>query len=71
MSSSSAPQYLPAGPWKKSSFCAESGCVEVALRADAIGVRDSKRNDSPVLSFTRDEWDAFVLGVKRGEFDLT
>jgi len=48
----------------------ESGeCVEVAVGPDAIGVRDSKEDASPVLTFTRPEWDAFVRGVKAGEFD--
>ena len=56
--------------WRKSSFCGASACVEVSLSAGDVGVRDSKRADSPVLSFTRDEWNAFVLGVKSGEFDV-
>lgn len=70
MSSSSARESLPDALWKRSSFCAADGCVEVAVRPDAIGVRDSKDGASPVLSFNRQEWEAFVLGVKRGEFDL-
>jgi hypothetical protein len=35
-----------------------------------VHVRDSKRPDGPVLSFTPSEWRAFVTGVKSGEFDL-
>ncbi|MGV9773494.1 DUF397 domain-containing protein, partial [Streptosporangium sp. NPDC003464] len=31
-------------------------------------VRDSKDQDGPVLFFTGAEWDAFVGGVKLGEF---
>ncbi len=57
------------GAWTKSSFCGEASCVEVAVAQQAVGVRDSKIADSPVLSFTRDEWTAFVAGVKNGEFD--
>lgn len=56
--------------WKKSTFCSASTCVEVSLTSEEIGVRDGKRADSAVLSFTRNEWVAFVLGVKSGEFDL-
>ena len=56
--------------WRKSSFCGASSCVEVSLSPGEIGVRDGKRADSAVLSFTRDEWVAFVQGVKNGEFDL-
>jgi hypothetical protein len=33
-------------------------------------MRDASKPDSPVLAFTPAEWDAFVLGVKDGEFDL-
>lgn len=62
----------PAGPWKKSSFCGESGCVEVAVSPTGVHVRDSKqeRASDSVLQFTADEWRAFVAGVKSGEFDL-
>jgi hypothetical protein len=34
-----------------------------------IVMRDSKKPDGPVLYFTEAEWDAFVAGVKDGEFD--
>jgi len=44
--------------------------VEVAGTPTAIGVRDSKDPSGPVLVFTRSEWQAFVAGVKTGEFDL-
>ena len=34
-----------------------------------FGVRDSKNNGvGPVLKFTKPEWDAFILGVKDGQF---
>ena len=42
----------------------------VAGTPTAIGVRDSKDPSGPVLVFTRSEWQAFVAGVKTGEFDL-
>lgn len=41
------------------------------MRGDEIALRDSKLPDSPVLTYTRDEWRAFVAGVKDGEFDLS
>jgi len=56
--------------WKRSSRCASSGCVEVAMGGDAVHVRDSKRADSPVLSFDMDEWRAFTAGVAAGEFTV-
>ncbi len=33
-------------------------------------MRNSGDPDGPKLYFTEAEWDAFVLGVKDGEFDL-
>lgn len=47
-----------------------SNCVEVARLPDgAVGVRDSKDRDGPVLRFTREEWAAFLEGAMSGEFD--
>jgi uncharacterized protein DUF397 len=54
--------------WKKSSRCSGNACVEVAKVEDSYLIRDSKRPDSAPLSFTRDEWIAFVQGVHAGEF---
>jgi hypothetical protein len=57
--------------WIKSSLSFSNGnCVEVAdLPGGGIGVRDSKDADGPVLRFTSGEWDAFLGGVRNGEFD--
>jgi hypothetical protein len=45
-------------------------CVEVTgLTGGLIRVRDSKRPRGAVLGFTPAEWDAFVGGVRNGEFD--
>jgi Domain of unknown function (DUF397) len=60
--------------WRKSSYSGSGGgnCVEVArFPASGIAVRDSKDPDGPRLVFTPDEWQAFVAGVKTGEFDLS
>ena len=45
-------------------------CVQVAIRPDGIGVRDSKHPSGATLRFTPTEWKAFIAGVKAGEFDL-
>ena len=55
--------------WQKSSYCGNSACVEVAVTSDAILVRDARNPQIPPLVFTTEEWDAFVKGVKAGEFD--
>ena len=61
--------------WMKSSLSMHNGsCVEVAGLADEIAdeiirVRDSKNPSGGVLAFTHAEWDAFLGGVRNGEFD--
>jgi hypothetical protein len=65
------PTETTASMWIKSSLSYGNGnCVEVAgLSGDVIMVRDSKNAKGPVLGFTAGEWDAFVGGVRNGEFD--
>jgi Domain of unknown function (DUF397) len=55
-----------------SSFCSFGNCVEVGRSADdgVVLVRDTKDRAQEALSFTDEEWTAFVAGVKAGEFDF-
>ena len=55
--------------WRKSSRSQFSACVEVRFVGDRVPLRNSRDPDGPVLVFTAREWDAFVAGVKLGEFD--
>lgn len=55
--------------WRKSQCGTEAQCVEVAWDTAGVRIRDSKDPDGPVLRFDWDEWDAFVAGIKDGEFD--
>lgn len=57
--------------WRKSSFSTSGGnCVEVAPLDDGrVAVRNSNHPDSGAVIFTRAEMDAWVKGVKAGEFD--
>jgi len=43
-------------------------CVEVARSADQVLVRHSKDPSGLTLSYTLDEWAAFLDGVSKGEF---
>ena len=43
--------------------------VEVRFCGDCVPLRNSRDPDGPVLVFSAPEWDAFVEGVKLGEFD--
>jgi len=57
--------------FRKSSFCNAGTCVAVAVQTDGtVFVRDTKDDNQPTLAFSRDEWSAFVKGVKHGEFDV-
>ena len=58
--------------WRKSTRSGGQGgnCVEVAELPDGgVAVRDSKHPEGSPLLFTLAEWQAFVGGVKDGEFD--
>ena len=57
--------------WTKSSHSNPNGnCVELAQLADSIiAVRNSRHPSGPALVYTRAEIDAFLIGVKNGEFD--
>ncbi|UKD58564.1 DUF397 domain-containing protein [Amycolatopsis sp. FU40] len=58
--------------WHKASYSKENACVEVGSVPGLVGVRDTKLGaTSPILVFDSAEWDAFVRGIKDGEFDLT
>lgn len=57
--------------WRKSRHSSAQGnCVEVATLPDGgIAMRNSRHPEGPALVYTRAEIDAFLRGVKDGEFD--
>ena len=55
--------------WRKSTAStANSACVEVAFAGGLVLVRNSRDPLGPALSFSRQEWVAFLEGVSNGEF---
>lgn len=56
--------------WRKSTYSESAGCVEVTRLGSLTLVRDSKNPTGPSLRFDAREWNAFLRGVRAGEFDL-
>lgn len=46
-------------------------CVEVKRTHDCVYVKDSKNPTGAVLEFTLEEWEAFIIGVKNDEFNIS
>lgn len=61
---------LTGAQWFKSSFSggSDDNCVEAAFIGVNVAVRDSK-NPAIAQVYDRGEWEAFIAGVKAGEFD--
>jgi hypothetical protein len=71
MTGSLAGRTVAGSTWVKSSLSYANGnCVEVSdLPEGTVGVRNSRDSEGAVLRFTPDEWQAFLGGVRNGEFD--
>jgi hypothetical protein len=57
--------------WIMSSRSTGNGgsCVEARRQDGLIEVRNSKNPAAGTVVFTIEEWDSFLFGAKRGEFD--
>lgn len=64
-----SPNPFAAEGFKLSSTTHKCCCVAVRVRKK-VDIRDTKNPKGPTLSFNKDEWKAFVEGVKNGEFDV-
>ncbi len=58
-------------PWIKAKKSGGNGgsCVEMMRSGEEILVRDSKDPNGPALRFTPAEFDAWLDGARKGEFD--
>jgi uncharacterized protein YbjT (DUF2867 family) len=61
------PPALDQAQWRR---CNNGNCVEVTMLDERVWVRGSQDAGGVVLSFSIDEWSAFLDGAKRGHFDL-
>jgi hypothetical protein len=61
----------PSHVWRRSTASGGGGgnCVEVSITSESVLMRHSRSLHGPVLKFSFEEWDAFLTGVRRGEFD--
>lgn len=51
--------------WRKSSFSADDAeCVEIAFADRAVGVRDSKNQEGPLLAVAPTAWAHLVTAVR-------
>ncbi|MEV6304778.1 DUF397 domain-containing protein [Actinoplanes sp. NPDC051861] len=56
--------------WRKATKSGTSNCVELAkVDGDTVAFRNSRQPDGAVVTYTRAELEAFIDGIKRGEFD--
>jgi hypothetical protein len=59
----------PSLDWRKSTRCESGACVEVALTVDQlVAIRNSTDPDGPVLTFSKDAWNAFMKDIQGGKF---
>ncbi len=56
-------------PWRTAAKSGGGNCVRVTRRNGIIMIADSKHPSGPILSYTLQEFDAFLDGAKKGEFD--
>ena len=57
--------------WIMSSRSTGNGgsCVQARRHAGLIEVRNSKNPEAGTVQFTTEEWDSFLDGARKGEFD--
>jgi hypothetical protein len=56
--------------WQKAQSSTNNGqCVEIASVVGKVAIRDSKDPEGPMLVYTPTEFNAFLEGVRNGEFD--
>jgi Domain of unknown function (DUF397) len=58
--------------WIMSSRSTGNGgsCVQARRYSGIVEVRNSKSPQAGTVRFTLEEWDSFLDGAKKGEFDL-
>ena len=55
--------------WRSASRCDGGACVEIGTLGEIVMVRRSPDPDGPCITLSREEWQDFIAGVKKGSFD--
>ncbi len=55
--------------WRAARRCDGGACVEIGTVGEAVLIRSSADPDGIYVALSRYEWQAFVTGVKDGDFD--
>jgi Domain of unknown function (DUF397) len=55
--------------WRVAKRSGGGNCIEVARAHNMIVLRHSRRPDAEMILYSMGEFEAFLDGVKRGEFD--
>jgi hypothetical protein len=55
--------------WRISRLCDSGACVGVVRQGNSVLIGNTSDPEAPVSRFTKQEWSAFVAGVKLGDFD--
>jgi hypothetical protein len=55
--------------WRTATRSQGGNCVQVARTENLIAVRNSRRPDAEIIMYTKPEFEAFLDGAKKGEFD--
>lgn len=58
---------------RKSGRCSNGACVHAEVSADGVSVTltSTVEGNDGSATYTRDEWDEFITGVKAGDWDAT
>lgn len=55
--------------WYMAERCESGACVQIGTLGESILIRSTIDPDGHWVALSRDEWQAFVAGVKGGDFD--
>jgi Domain of unknown function (DUF397) len=59
----------PSNVWRRSTASGGGNCIEVSVISGSVFMRHSQDPSGLVLKFSLPEWEAFLTGVRNGEFD--